>query len=166
MGKFVRPTYLRIAAVDPATRTGWAMVDRKKNGAYQLIGRGVASGLDAAAVESVVTWLCVKEVKPNVVIIEDQYPGPFKVIRGLIQARTRYMHAFEAKGIPVKLVDPIRWHADLLTSRGLVDNPRPTRTDWKRAARLFVVKTFGPKAARHQDEFDAICLALWGGLYL
>lgn len=126
-------------------------------------------GRDGRRIEQFARQMGRDRYRPNLVLIEDQYipqgtdPDDDLGVRlkRLVESRTRFLHALEIQKLDIELVMPDVWQLELLGKERLIDakSRRPRR---KMAARIFGVRRYGPKAARGQDEWDALCLATWG----
>lgn len=151
--------YRRIVGIDPAARTGWAVVDAQGRRPMRAVQAGTLKGQDAAAVQSLVRHLTQPHVRPDLVAIEDQYYGRnVATLKSLVETRTRFLQEFQAAGIPAILVAANDWQMGLL--KGMI-GPRSMRKERKAAAKKYGQILFGEHAAANQDEWDACLIAVY-----
>ena len=150
--------YRRVVGIDPAAKTGWAVLDAEGRRPTRVVQAGSLKP-DANAVARLVRHLTQPWVKPDIVAIEDQYYGRnVHTLKKLVETRSRFMQGFEAAGVRVVLVPANDWQMGLL--KGMIQ-PRSQRKERKKAAAMYGKRLYGEHAAANQDEWDAICVATW-----
>lgn len=152
--------YRRILSIDPARRTGWAILDAKGRDVLRLVATGTLRQTGAAHVESFAAHMTRPKVRPDMAVIEDQYLGRRRqdgvVLKVLVEIRTRFSQALEARGVPVMLVMADDWQTSILSP---VVGPETRRAERKRAAALYVRKWYSRELP--EDENDAVALGTY-----
>ena len=148
---------MRIFSVDQASViTGWALFD---DGQY--IDSGVITKNKnipiAERVPAMALSICtkIKEVKPDVVIIEDiQNQNSVKTVIDLARLQGGIIMYCANKGIPINIYHPSTWRRALEFTQG----SKTKRDDLKKQATEYI-KGLGFDVAS-EDESEAICINL------
>lgn len=148
---------MRIFSVDQASViTGWALFD---DGQY--IDSGVITKNKnipiAERVPSMALSICakIKEVKPDVVIIEDiQNQNSVKTVIDLARLQGGIIMYCANKGIPINIYHPSTWRRALEFTQG----SKTKRDDLKKQATEYI-KGLGFDIAS-EDESEAVCINL------
>lgn len=152
-----RLTYRRVLAIDPATKTGWALVDADGRRVTKVIRTGIFSDPTPMNIDEFARKLTVPSVRPDVVVIEDQYFGRnIRTLISLTEDRTRFQHSFEVRGRRCVLVPANDWQIGML---GKLIHHKSKRDERKRAAKWFVNKVYNLDLST--DEADALTLATY-----
>jgi Holliday junction resolvasome RuvABC endonuclease subunit len=150
--------YRRIVGIDPAAKTGWAVLDAEGRRPLRVVQAGSLRP-DANAVAQLVRHLTQPSVRPDLIALEDQFFGRnVHTLKKLVETRSRFMQGFEVAGVRVVLIPANDWQMGLL--KGMI-HAKSKRKDRKAAAKKYGQLLFGEHAAANQDEWDAVCLATW-----
>jgi Holliday junction resolvasome RuvABC endonuclease subunit len=148
---------VRVAAIDSATTSGWAVVERIGGAREAVVGhgrwrfRGRTAAEVAAAVDQLVAY------QPDVVALESPYVGS-NADTALVLAELlgRFRQEVERRGLPTVTTKAAVWALGIL--RGLI-SPASPRAARKAASVLWARRSLGIDAG--DDECDALGLAVW-----
>lgn len=144
---------MRILAIDPGRRSGWALYDN---------GELVESGATKRTVDDGELWQMAFDViarccSLDLMVIEDQYVAKF-LKSALSVARSAQTWACMAyhRGIPVSHVQAAEWQALLCLPKGAHRN-----RDMLASATNTLAQRIAGRPIKTPDEASAICIGAW-----
>ena len=148
---------MKILSFDQASViAGWALFEDGQYTDSGVIKKSKDTPI-ADRVPSMALAICkkIKEVQPDVVIIEDiQNQNSVKTVIDLARLQGGIIMYCANKGIPIKIYHPSTWRREL----GFTQGTKTKRDDLKKQATEYV-KELGFNVAS-EDESEAICINL------